>query len=80
MKKALLLVLALCFAGTLVLAQDAAKPADEKSAVATEAVTETAVVSDEVKDKTGVLATSEEAKDETTEEKTEKTADVTMEK
>ena len=80
MKKALLLVLALCFAGTLVLAQDAAKPADEKSAVATEAVAETAVVSDEAKDKTGVLATSEEAKDETTEEKTEKTADVTMEK
>lgn len=68
MKKVIFVILALCFAGSLALAGEAAKPADEK-AMATEAAPGVVVVSDEAKDKTDAIVATEEVKDEATLEK-----------
>ena len=66
MKKVIFVILALCFASSLALAGEAAKPADEK-AVVTEAAPGVVVVSDEAK--TDAIVATEEVKDEATLEK-----------
>ncbi|MDD5129398.1 MAG: hypothetical protein PHO40_07105 [Candidatus Omnitrophica bacterium] len=49
MKKALFVILVLCFVSSLALAQEAAKPADDKAMMETGAASGVVVVSDEAK-------------------------------
>ena len=65
MKKILFVILALCFAGSLALAQETAKPAEQKDEMATEEVSDVVVVSDEAKGTTEVAAVTEEVQEET---------------
>jgi len=58
MKKVLFVLLVLCFVSTLALAQEAAKPVEEKAVVATEDLG-VVVVSDEAKDKVAAVVTDE---------------------
>ncbi|MCK9431261.1 MAG: hypothetical protein M0R17_14935 [Candidatus Omnitrophica bacterium] len=55
MKKVLFVILALCFVSSLALAQEAAKPADDKAVVETGAASGVVVVSDEAKTDAAVV-------------------------
>jgi uncharacterized protein YdbL (DUF1318 family) len=55
MKKVLFVILALCFVSSLALAQEAAKPADDKAVAETGAASGVVVVSDEAKTDAAVV-------------------------
>ncbi|MFA5350567.1 MAG: hypothetical protein WC357_04455 [Candidatus Omnitrophota bacterium] len=78
MKKVLFVILALCFAGTLALAEEMTKPVDEEVVVVTEESSPVVAGSDESKDMTDVAAATDASKDETAVQCTAEETDTTM--